>query len=119
MSEQRSVVSITIPSGASVSNAIDCNERSVIGFVAPAAWTTAALNIEASMDGINWMTAGLLDSTNAAAGSWPALTAGAGYSVDLSAMLPWQFVRFRSGTATAATNQAAARTFSVVTRPLA
>ena len=119
MPEQRSVVSITIPAGASVSNSIDCNERSVIGFIAPDSWTTAALNIEASTNGITWITAGLLDSTNAAVGSWPSVTVNAGYSVDLSAMLPWQFVRFRSGTAASAVNQAVARTFLVVTQPLA
>jgi len=113
MADNRSVVTATIPSGSNVSNAIDCNDRSVLGFVAPAAWTAATLQIEVSVDGTNWITS-IFDSTATAAGLLASLTAGAGYSVDLIALTPWQYIRFKSGA-----NQGAARTFSVVTRPIA
>ena len=112
MAETRSVVTATIPSGSNVSNAIDCNDRSVIGFVAPAAWTAATLAIEVSIDGTNWITA-ILDTTSTALCTYSAVTAGAGYPVDVFGLLPWQFIRFKSGA-----NQAAARSFSVISRPL-
>jgi len=118
MAEDRTTITATIPSGASVSNTIDCNSRSVLGFVAPAAWTSAALNIEASVDGTSWVTV-IYDSVGAAIGSWSSLTAGAGYSVDLNGLLPWQFIRLRSGTSTVPVNQGAARAFTIIQRPLA
>lgn len=118
MAEDRSILTATIASGASVSNTIDCNSRAILGFVAPAAWTAAALNVEASVDGTTWATV-IYDSLGAAIGSWASLTAGAGYSFDLNGMLPWQYIRLRSGTSGAPVNQAAARAFTIIQRPLA
>jgi len=116
---QRISVTVTIASGASVSNQVSLRDTAIVGFIAPAAWTTAALNIEVSDNESDWVTAGLFDSMGSAVGSWSSLTAAAGYSVDPVAMLPWCYIRFRSGTLASATNQAAARTFTVITRPLA
>lgn len=109
----------TIANGASVSNAVDLTKTALMGFIAPAAWTTAALNLEVSLDGANWVTAGVIGPDGVAVGSWSAVTAGAAYAVDVAGMLPWEYVRFRSGTAASAVNQGAARTFTVITRPLA
>jgi len=118
MAEKRSIVSATIANGASVSETIDCNARAFLGFVAPAAWTAAALNIEASVDGVTWITAGLFGSDSAAVGSWVALTAGAGYTADLNAMIPYQYIRLRSGTSGVPVAQGAARVFQVIQRAL-
>lgn len=114
----RSLLTATIASGESVTAAIDLGNTSLVGFVAPAAWTTAALNIGVSVDGTNWATAAL-DSFGSAVSSWSSVTAGAAYSVDPAAMLPWRYIRFRSGTQASPVNQSAARTFTVITRPLA
>ena len=115
---ERIIVSATIPNGASVSGAVDCNKRAIVGFVAPAAWTTAALTIEASVDGTNWITS-IFDSTGTAAGSFSAITASAGYAVDLVSLVPWQSIRIRSGTSASPVNQGADRVFKVVQRLLA
>lgn len=118
-SPTRSAVTASIANGASVSGTVDLTNTAILGFVAPAAWTAAALNIEVSTNGSTWVTAGLIDSYGSSVSSWSSVTAGAGYSVDAAAMLPWQYVRFRSGTAASPVNQGAQRDFTVITRPLA
>jgi hypothetical protein len=115
----RTIVNAVIPNGDSVSNALEFNNSGMVGFVAPAAWTAAALNIEVSVDNTNWVTAGIFDSASAAIGTWSSVTAGAGYTVDIVNMLPWRFIRLRSGTAGIPVNQGAARTFNVISRALA
>lgn len=115
----RSITTATIENGTSISSPIECSNSTMFGFIMPAAWTTAALNLEASTDGTTWVTAGLFDSAGGAVSSWAAPTAAAGYTVDIVNMLPWKFVRFRSGTAASAVNQGAARVFTVITRPVA
>lgn len=117
---ERKVSTVVIPNGTSVSGSVDTGVQGVlVGFIAPAAWTTAALNLEVSPDNATWVTAGLFDDGGSALSSWAAVTAGAGYSVNSAAMLPWRYFRFRSGTAASATNQGADRIFTVITRPLA
>jgi len=115
----RSTTTATIANGASVSGTVDLTDTSLLGFIAPAAWTTAELNIEVSVDNTNWVTAGVLDGSRSNVSRWSAVTAGAAYSVDVVNMLPYRFVRFRSGTAASPVNQGADRAFTVITRPLA
>lgn len=45
---------LTIANGTSVSGVLDLDKTSIVGFIAPAAWTTAALNIEVSVDNSAW-----------------------------------------------------------------
>lgn len=116
MSNSKLMVStITIPSGASVSDAVDCNNRTITGFVTPTVWTAAALTLEVSLDNVTWIST-IFNSTSTAAGSYPAITVSSGYAFDVNAMLPWRYVRFRSGTSAVPVNQAAARSFSVIAR---
>lgn len=114
----RAATTLTIPSGGSVSPAIDLTSTCILGFIAPAAWDAAAITLEVSSNGSSWATA-LVDSTGAPSGTWAAGTAGAAYSVDLWALLPFKFVRIRSGSTAVPVNQTAARAFTVLTRPLA
>jgi hypothetical protein len=118
-SSTRATVTATIASGASQSGVIDLTNTALLGFIAPAGWTAAALNIEVSADNVNWVTTGIIDWYGLAVGSWSSLTAGAAYAVDAASMLPWRYVRFRSGTFSAQVNQGAQRDFTVITRPLA
>lgn len=118
VSQPRATVNATIANGTSESGTVDLFGTSILGFIAPAAWTAAALNIETSVDGTNWVTAGLFDSAGAAVSSWSSITAGAGYSVDPVAMLAWRYIRLRSGTTGTPVNQGADRVFTIVTRPL-
>lgn len=115
----RSTTTATITSGTSVSGTVDLTSTSLLGFIAPAAWTTAALNIEVSTDNSTWVTAGILDGFGSNVSRWSAVTAGAAYSIDVVNMLPYRYIRFRSGTSASPVNQGADRVFTVITRPLA
>ena len=114
----RAVTALTIANAASVSDVLDLDRTALLGFIAPAAWTAAALNIEVSTDNSTWASA-VLGSSNAAVGSWSAVVASNAYSVDMVALLPFRYVRLRSGTFAVPVAQGAARVFNVVTRPLA
>lgn len=113
----RTVQTVSIANGASVSGTIDLLRTAIVGFVAPASWTTAALNIEVSTDGTSWSS--LYDAYGSATGSLSALVAGAAYAVDMVSLLPFRYVRLRSGTSASPVNQAAQRDFKIITRALA
>jgi hypothetical protein len=108
--------SATILSGTSVSETIECSDRTLLGFVAPAGWTAAALNLEASLDGLTWVTSGLFDAYGSAVNTWGSITPSAGYCTDINSTVMWKFLRLRSGTAAAPVVQGADRVFSVITR---
>lgn len=109
---------LTIANGTSVSGVLDLDKTSIVGFIAPAAWTTAALNIEVSVDNSAWETT-VLDQYGAAVSSWSAVVAGAAYSVDVVSMMAWRYIRLRSGTSGSPVVQGADRVFTLITRPLA
>lgn len=113
----------SIPNGASVSGTVDLLSTALLAFIVPTAWTAAALNIEVSMTGggnaSEWVTAGLYDASSTASGNYPSLTPGAAYAVDTLTLLPFRYVRLRSGTLASPVNQAAQRDFTLITRPLA
>ena len=113
----RDLVSVTIPNAASVSDAIDLTDTAILGFVSPAAWTTAALNLEVSDDGSSWSSA--YDAYGSQVGSVATLNVASRYAVDMSALLPWRYVRFRSGTAASPVVQGADRAFKIIKRVLA
>lgn len=115
----RTPVTATIASGASATSAIDLAGACLVGFLSPAAWDAAALNIEVSVDNSTWITAGVYDSTGVQTASYPSLTANAAYSVDMHALLPYRYVRLRSGTFALPVNQTAVRNFTLIARPLA
>lgn len=109
---------LTIPASGSVSPAIDLTSTCLLGFLAPAAWDTAALTLEVSNDGTTWASA-LYDSLGTPAGTWSGVVVNAAYAVDVLTMFPFKFVRVRSGTTATPVNQTANRNFTMLTRPLA
>lgn len=102
---------INIASSTTVSSSVDLAETSLLAFVAPAAWTTSTLKLQGSNDNVTFFD--LYDAYGGAVGSLASVTAGAGYAVDVVAMLPWRYVRFVAGTA-----QGANRTFTLITRQI-
>jgi len=119
----RTTVTATIPNGGSVTPTVDLASACLLAFIAPAAWSAAALNIEVSMTGgasaSEWATAGLFDASGVATGQYASLTGGAAYAVDFNSLLGYRYVRLRSGTAASPVNQGAQRDFVLITRPLA
>lgn len=108
---------ITIPNGASVSDVIDLTNTSLLGLIMPAAWTTAALNISVSHDGVNWFVC--YDAYGSAANSISSPVVGSAYSLDAQALLPWRYARLRSGTVATPVPQGDDRAFTIVKRGLA
>jgi len=119
VSSSRTAVNVVITNGTSVSAGIDLTNTAILGFLSPAAWTAAALNFEVSADNSTWITGGIFDSLGSAVGSYSTPAVSTAYSLDPISMLPWRYVRFRSGTSGSPVNQGADRTFVVITRPLA
>lgn len=84
----------------------------------PAAWTAAALTIEVSADDSTY-TGLAYDDLGSQCNTIASPVAGSAYALSLSGMLPYRYIRVRSGTTASPVNQGAARTVTVVTRPLA
>lgn len=103
---------ITIATSTTISASVDLLDTALLAFIAPAAWTTSAVKLQVSTDNSNW--SDIYDEFGFAVASWSSLVAGAAYSLDVASMLPYRYIRFVAGTA-----QAANRTFTVITRPLA
>ena len=108
---------VTIPSGSSVSNSISAVDTALVGFITPAAWDAAALSIEVSPDDTNWYSP--KDSQGSSVGYLAAPLTGTAYSTDAAALLPWRYLRFRSGTSAAPVNQTANRVLTAIKRVLA
>ena len=108
-------VTMTIPSGDSVSGVLALNGDSPVAFHAPSAWTTAAMQIEATINGTDWITV-INDEVGSTTGNYSALTANAGYAVDFKSFLGYRGIRLRSGSAGSPVNQAADRVFTVSVR---
>lgn len=108
---------VTIKNGSSISSVIDLTSTSLLGFIMPSDWTTAALSIGVSNDGVTFYPA--YDAYGSQTGYIASPVLSAAYAVDLSALLPWRYVRLRSGTQASPVNQLADRTFAIITRGLA
>ncbi len=102
----------TIASGQALSTIIRTDSNHVLSLSMPAAWSTAALTVQASQDGTTWRN--VFDEFGAE------LTIQA--AADREIFLPpvrlaaYGFIRLRSGTAGTPVNQAAARDIIITTR---
>lgn len=118
MQENRISPVATIKSGQSVSDIIQLDRASLVGFVAPSVWTAAQLTIEASVDGLTWLST-LYDLSGNVAGQYASFVSGAGYALDPVAWLGYRFFRIRSGTAGSPVAQGADTTIALLARSLA
>lgn len=103
---------LTIANGASLSDALDCGDfRHPVAIWIPL-FTSAKLTFQVSPDGVTWGelgdAAGLYEIASAAVD-----TAGAWVALDPVRFQGVRYLKVRSGTKAAATNQAAARTLAV------
>ena len=116
-SADRVVQDATIAINTSVSDALDMDKNSLLGFIMPSAWTTAGITIEVSTDNSNWFPA--RDAYGSTVGYISSPVVSNAYSVDVQALLPWRYIRFRSGTTASPVVQTTARTIPIVKRVLA
>lgn len=101
---------VTILSGASLSDALHLQGRTLVGIDMPASWTAASLSLAVSNDGSTYLT--LYDAfgevTFAAAASTHV-------GIDFSNKIGFNYLKVRSGSSGSPVNQAADRTIYVVT----
>jgi len=117
------VLTVTIANGQSLSSAVDLGDRILLAVQMPASWTAAQLSFQASNDGSNF---GTLKDFSAPSGASPEIATvgnvGGGDYVALGNIPDaiWRSVgwlKVRSGSASAPTNQGAERTVYLITKP--
>lgn len=109
------VINATIAASASLSDAVRLPPgRVLVGIVMPAAWDTAALTFQVSLDGATFQNAYV------AAGTEVSVTAAAATTIalDPATWLHAPILKIRSGTAASPVNQTAARTLTLILRPI-
>ncbi len=117
-SNDRIISTVSIANGESVSAAVDLEERSLLALIMPAAWTAAALTVEVSHDGTTWI--GIVyDSLGVQANVIASPAVSTAYTLDALGLLPYRYMRLRSGTTASAVNQLGARSITAITPPLA
>jgi len=111
---QVSTFPVTIANGGSLSPAIDLALGRLTRIIMPAAWDTANLTFQTSMDGVTWNN--FYDSY----GTEYTVTAAAARSIliPLADFIGVQFIKIRSGTNASPVNQTADRALTLVVVPV-
>lgn len=114
------VEKVTIANGASLSGAMACDSRSLVGIIMPTAWTAAGLTFQAGGFNAADLSIGRFQNMHNAAGelTYPA-DASLYIAVDTLDFLGAQQVKVRSGTAGTPVAQGAARELYLVFRAFA
>lgn len=104
---------VTIPSGGSLSGAVDLGETLPVAVVMPSAWDAAALTFQGSLDGSSFLD---LYSTS---GSELQVSAAANriIALDPAQFRGARFLKVRSGTSATPVNQTATRSLLILTVP--
>jgi hypothetical protein len=106
-------IAVTITSGASLSGAIPLGDSALVAIAMPAAWDTAAITFQASVDGTTW---GELQGISAVV----SVTAAAGQVIAIDPAI-WRginMIKVRSGTSGSPVTQSADRALTLVTKRL-
>tara|TARA_X000001382_G_scaffold97453_1_gene71815 strand:- start:99 stop:452 length:354 start_codon:yes stop_codon:yes gene_type:complete len=103
---------VTIANGASLSGSVDLGGRKLCAIIMPAAWTSAAITFQASMDGSTFY-----DVYDAAVER--NVSVGASYysALAIADYIGIRHLKLRSGTSGSAVNQSADRVITLVLQP--
>ena len=114
------VEKVTIANGASLSGAVACDSRSLVGIIMPTAWTAAGLTFQAGGFNAADLAVSRFQNMHNAAGelTYPA-DASLYIAVDTIDFLGAQQIKVRSGTAGTPVAQGAARELYLVFRNVA
>ena len=105
---------VTIANGTSLSGAANIGTLGLFAIQMPAAWTSANLTFQVSMDGTNYFN--LFDDTGAEV-TWVAAAPNIIQSTNPGRWLPFSYIKVRSGTSGVPVNQGADRILTLVTVP--
>jgi hypothetical protein len=99
----------TIAKSGSLSGAVDMGNFRYFSIQMPAAWTAAGLTFQGSLDGTTYQN--IYDDSGSEV-YIPTVSASTNVSCDSIALklIPYRYIKIRSGTAASAVNQEAART---------
>lgn len=106
--------SVTIANGASLSGALNIDQRNLFALLMPTSWTSAAMTFQGSYDGTNYFD--LYDET----GTEISFTVAASRYVLISSPIKFlglKKLKVRSGTSGSAVNQGADRVIGVIVIP--
>lgn len=110
---------VTIASGASLSDAADLGDNYLVGILMPSAWTAAELTFQGSLDNSTFTNLYWDDVDNTTTGYEVVTTTAAAsrlITLDWRKFAAFRYVKVRSGTAGTPVNQAADRVLTLVVR---
>lgn len=106
---------VTIATGTSLSAAsADLKGTRVLAVIPDAAWDTQAMTFQVSNDGTNWFNL-FQESVEY---SLTGVVASNAYQLSLMAMLPWRYIKVRSGTSGVPANQVGDTVVTLVLSPI-
>ncbi len=117
LGNRRFTQAVTIASGASLSSAASLNNATLVGVLAPAAWTAAGLSFEVALEPggtfypVRDAAGDVVECVGFSAGDYILLPAGAFHGI--------AEIKVRSATSGSPVNQGAARTLTLVFRAFA
>ncbi len=105
---------VTIANGASLSNEVDLETKTLIAIDMPASWTAANLTLQASVDNSTW------DNVFDSLGTEVTITAAASRFILLNPadFVSVRYLKVRSGTSGTPVNQGGARTITLIVRAI-
>ena len=115
---QLETIDVTIANGASLSGAATLDGKSVVGLISPAAWTPAGISFEASRDGTTFYPLYSAAGEVSIPSAHVAAAEARFFQMDPGDWIGFAAVKVRSGLNGAAVAQGAARTVTLVVRPV-
>lgn len=115
---QLETIDVTIANGASLSGAATLDGKAVVGLIAPAAWTAAAISFEASKEGTTFYPLYSAGGEVSIPSTHVAVAEGWLFRLEPGDWIGFAAVKVRSGLNGAGVAQGAARTVTLVVRPV-
>ncbi len=115
---QLETIEVTIANGASLSGAAALAGKAVVGILGPAAWTAAAMSFDVSVDGTTFVPYCSQTAEVSIASAVIATAAPRFFGLSPAEWIGFHSVKVRSGLKGSEVNQGAARTLTLVVRPV-
>lgn len=116
MARNKSIATVTIANGTSLSGPVNLGDKVLCAIILPAVWTGAAISFQASDDnGVTWKDM-FDDGAQEINVPTTGAVAGQRISMDPSMFAGVDAIKVRSGLTAAAVNQAADRSITLVSR---
>ena len=112
---------VTISTGTSLSNSLDCRNLGIlVAILYPAAWTVARSSFQASVDNVNFFNVADSNASeitvrqSSAAGLWLAISTSGVTAESITGLVAAPYLKIRSGVAATPVNQVATRVLTLI-----